>query len=188
MADTLKNEVVTKLRLHYLELKDRRADWTAHYGANHLAVVNLRNQMREIRSSILDELRRTAETYKSDYKFAQQREEAIQKGLQSLVSQSHVTDQAGIVLRELEGTAQTYSALRDIFLQRYMEAVQQQSFPITEARVITAATTPEHKSEPRTLLILAMAGIGHWCWGLGWVGCAICLTVYFAQVTRYLQR
>ena len=167
VADTLKSEVVTKLRLHYLELSGRRADWTAHYGANHLAVVNLGNQMREIRSSILDELRRTAETYKSDYKIAQQREEAIRKGLQSLVSQSHVSDQAGIVLRELEGTAQTDSALRDNFLQRYMEAVQQQSFPIAEARVITTAAPPEHKSEPRTLLILAMAGIGGIVLGIG---------------------
>jgi succinoglycan biosynthesis transport protein ExoP len=123
--------------------------------------------MREIRSSILDELRRIAETYKSDYKIAQQREEAIQKDLQSMVSRSQIAGEAGIILHDLEGTAQTYSALRDNFLQRYMESIQQQSFPITEARVITAATPPEHKSEPRTLFVLAMAGIGGIVLGLG---------------------
>ncbi len=45
----------------------------------------------------------------------------------------------------------------DNFLQRYMESVQQQSFPITEARVISAATAPLKKSYPKTLIILAVA-------------------------------
>ena len=38
-----------------------------------------------------------------------------------------------------------------------MESVQQQSFPITEARVISAATRPLGKSNPRTTLVLGLA-------------------------------
>ncbi|MGY4330313.1 capsular exopolysaccharide synthesis family protein [Bradyrhizobium sp. LB7.2] len=41
-----------------------------------------------------------------------------------------------------------------------MESVQQQSFPITEARVISAATTPLKKSSPKTLFILVIALFG----------------------------
>lgn len=48
VADTLKSEVVSKLRSQYLELAARELDWSGRYGADHLAVVNLRNQMREI--------------------------------------------------------------------------------------------------------------------------------------------
>ena len=66
VADTLKNEVITSLRSKYLELARREADWTPRYGAAHLAVVNVRNQMHEIQNSIRDELQRIAETYKSD--------------------------------------------------------------------------------------------------------------------------
>ena len=66
VADTLKNDVITKLRSQYLELARREADWVPRYGANHLAVVNVRNQMRELQNSIRDELQRIAETYKSD--------------------------------------------------------------------------------------------------------------------------
>jgi succinoglycan biosynthesis transport protein ExoP len=46
VADTLKNEVVSKLRSQYLDLAARESDWSSKYGREHIAVVNLRNQMR----------------------------------------------------------------------------------------------------------------------------------------------
>ena len=159
VTDTLKNDVITKLRSQYLELSAREADWAARYGVNHLAVVNLRNQMREIQNSIRNELQRIAETYKSDVEIAQQREESVQKQLDQAVSQSQVASQAQVALRELESNAQTYRALYDNFLQRYMEFVQQQSFPITDARVISAATRPLFKSHPESTLVLGLAAI-----------------------------
>jgi polysaccharide biosynthesis transport protein len=163
VGDTLKNDVITKLRSQYLELARREADWTVRYGPTHLAVVNVRNQMRELQNSIRDELQRIGETYKSDYEIAKQRETSVQKQLDEAVSQSQVTNKAQVELRELESNAQTYRALYDNFLQRYMESVQQQSFPITEARVISPASRPLSPSHPRTRLILmlaAMVGLG----------------------------
>ena len=120
--------MITKLRSQYLELAQRETDWSARYGANHLAVVNLRNQMNEIQSSIRGELQRIAETYKSDFEVAKQHEDSLQKQLSQTVSQSQVTNQAQVSLRELESNAASYQALYDNFLQRYMESVQQQSF------------------------------------------------------------
>ena len=157
VADTLKNEVISKLRSQYLELSRREADWAVRYGASHLAVVNLRNEMRELQNSIRNELQRIAETYKSDLEIAKQREVNTQAQLDQAVAQSQVTNQAQVALRELESNAQSYQALYDNFLQRYMESVQQQSFPITEARVISAASRPSTKSNPKTLVVLALA-------------------------------
>src|SRR6185437_5680898 len=48
-----------------------------------------------------------------------------------------------------------------------MESVQQQSFPISEARLISSASRPLHKSNPKTLLILAIAGLGGMALGFG---------------------
>lgn len=167
VAETLKNDVITKLRSQYLELAGREADWSNRYGRNHLAAVNLRNQMHEIRKSILDELKRIAETYKSDFEIAKAREEAVQKSLDAIVSVSQSTSQAQIVLRELESASQSYRALYDNFLQRYMESVQQQSFPITEARVITRASPPAAPSGPKALVVLVMAMGGGLVFGVG---------------------
>jgi polysaccharide biosynthesis transport protein len=160
VTDSLHDDVITRLRQQYLDISARESDWSARYGHDHLAAVNLRNQMAEIRKSIDDELRRIAETYKSDYEIAKSREDAVQKGLNNIISQSNDTNQAQITLRELDSTAQSYRAMADNFLQQYMMSVQQQSFPITESRLITQATPPLKKSHPKTLLVLAIAMAG----------------------------
>ena len=156
----MQNPVIVKLRQTYLDYAAKESDWSNRYGARHLAVVNLRNQMREIRRSIADELRRTAEGYKSDYEIAKGREEAAQKNLNDTIAVSNDTSQAQIVLKDLESNAQSARAMADNFLQLYMVSVQQQSFPITEARVITQASTPLAESSPKPLIVILAAVIG----------------------------
>ena len=167
MTDTLKNEVISKLRSQYLDLRAREADWSARYGRNHLAAIDLRNRMAEIRRNLMEELRRLAETYKSEVAIAQQRERSAAAELERAVARSQQTNQAQVTLRELESQAQSYRTLYDNFLQRYMEAIQQQSFPITEARVISAATRPLTRSHPQPLLVMLIAGFGGLALGIG---------------------
>ena len=167
VADTLKNDVVTKQRIQYFELAAREADWSRRYGRNHLAVVNVRNQMAEIRKSIVEELRRVAETYKSDFEIAEQMEEGLQRQLAVIVGRAQDASQAQIALRDLESSAHSYRALHDNFIQRYMEAVQHQSFPSIEARLISPASRPLKKSHPKTLLSLVAGALGGGLLGLG---------------------
>jgi polysaccharide biosynthesis transport protein len=160
VADTLRNDVIAKLRTQYLEHERRAAQWGARYGAGHLAVVSLREQMVELRHSIFEELKRTAESYKSDYAIAKAREESIQQSLDRMASQSHATDEARITLRNLEASAQTSRDLYDSFLQRHMQSVQQQSSPVSDSRLITHARPPLMPSWPRPFLIMALGSLG----------------------------
>jgi len=160
VSDALSNPIITKLRQQYLELVNREADWSKRFGGNHLAVVNLRNQIHEIRDSMFQELRRYAETYKSDHEIAKQRQESLEADLAQAISQSQETNKAQVTLSALESSARSFRTLHDSFLQRYTESVQQQSFPITEARVISRATRPAEKSRPKTMFVLALACIG----------------------------
>jgi succinoglycan biosynthesis transport protein ExoP len=156
----LGNQVITKLRSQYLDYSRKAAEYSAKYGSSHLSVANLHSQMREIRKVIFDELGRIAQTYQSDYEIAKAREGSISKSLADIVSVSQTANQAQVSLRELESSAHSYRALHDNFLQRNMESVQQQSFPITEARLITTATPPMAPSNPRTMLVLMVAAAG----------------------------
>jgi uncharacterized protein involved in exopolysaccharide biosynthesis/Mrp family chromosome partitioning ATPase len=64
-------------------------------------------------------------------------------------------------LLDLEAQAQSYRKLYESFLDRHIATDQQISFPSVNARVITRATPPQRKSEPKTLLVLAAgAAIG----------------------------
>ena len=157
VADTLKNDVVTRLRSQYLDLSSKAQDWAARYGKDHLAVVNLRNQMTEINAAILDEIKQIAGTYRSDFEVAKQHADEVQKAYDAAVLQTQENNQAKVVLNDLKSKARTYRELYENFLQRYMESVQQQSFPITEARLISPALRPLEKSNPKTLLTLAIS-------------------------------
>jgi succinoglycan biosynthesis transport protein ExoP len=160
VTDALKNDTIVKLRGQYVDIAAKATEWAQRYGSNHLAVIRLRSQMQEIRRNITDELSRIQQAYKSDYDIAIARERSIKNSLANVVSETQLSNQAQVQLRELDSNAQTYQAMYDNFLQAYMQATQQQSFPITEARLISAASRPLGKSKPKTLIVLGMAVAG----------------------------
>jgi polysaccharide biosynthesis transport protein len=162
-SDALSNPIINSLRQQYLEYARRESEWSARFGRDHLAVVNLRTRMVGVRASILDEVRRLAETSRSDFEVAKQRQQEIEKQLAFAVSASRTTNSAELTMRELETNAKGYRSLYESFLQRYMGSVQQESFPISEARVISPASPPQGKSKPKSALILALGILG----GLG---------------------
>jgi succinoglycan biosynthesis transport protein ExoP len=161
VSDTLTNPVITKLRDKYLDYTAREADYSAKYGSNHYATLNLRRQIRELRASILDELRRIAETYKSDLEIAKQHQDDLEKTFASAITQS------GGPLRELQGSADSYRALYDGLLQRYVQSVQELSSPTTEARLLTRASPPTSTTGSKAILIAALASIGGLMLGVG---------------------
>jgi polysaccharide biosynthesis transport protein len=160
VSDVLANPILTNLRQQYLDLARREAEYSARFGRDHQAVVNLRNRMRDLRKSTADELRRLSETFKSDYEVAKQRQVEIEKQLDEVRFQSQTADKAHVVLRELETNAKTYHNLYEGFLQRHMAGAQQESFPLPEARLISSASTPTSRDKPKFSLVLALALLG----------------------------
>ena len=157
VADTLKNEVITRIRQQYVDTQRREAEWSARYGGNHIAAVNLRSEMRQLEKAIEDELARIAKTYESDYEIARSREQALNVSLDQLYREVNTGRQAQVRLRELESSAISYRTLHDTFVQRYLQTVQQQSSPTTESRIVGRALPPKEKASPKTLLALAGA-------------------------------
>jgi succinoglycan biosynthesis transport protein ExoP len=168
VSETLHNEVITKLRQRYLTDREHVAEWTAKMGSTHVAVINMKNEMVELQNSIIDELQRIAQTYKSDYEIAKAREDSLRTSLGKLVKAAGTSGQAQVDLKELQAASETYHTIFENFLQKYTEAVQQQTFPISDAHVITVATPPLRKSWPKTTLIALLGlvvgvggGLGH---------------------------
>src|ERR1019366_8080204 len=101
------------LRNQYLDLAGRERIFSERYGANHLAVVNLRTQMVELRRSIADELNRIAQSYKSDYEIAKARVQTLETNLADLISNAQLTNRDLIGSRDLESTARVYHSIYD---------------------------------------------------------------------------
>src|SRR5262249_53333674 len=158
--DELGSPILTNLRQQYLDLSRRVTEYSAQYGRDHRAVVNLRDRLRDLRTSSFDELRRIAEIFKSDYAIARQRQAEIEKQLDQVISQSQTANKANVTLRELESTANSYHSLYESFLQRYMGGVQQESFPFAESRLISLASAGAAKVKPKPPLVFAVSLIG----------------------------
>jgi exopolysaccharide transport family protein len=159
VTDALSNPVITKLRQQFLDDQNKESEWSARYGSEHEAVKNLRSEMAALQRSIWDEITRIAESYKSELQIAKSQEAAIDKRMTDVFEQSAKTRQSQVHLSELETAANSYKGIYETFLSRFTQSVQQQSFPSTEARVVTAATPPLVRSSPKTTLTIALAAI-----------------------------
>jgi polysaccharide biosynthesis transport protein len=159
VTDALSNPVITKLRQQFLDDQNKESEWSTRYGSEHLAARNLRAEMAALQRAIWDEISRIAESYKSELQIAKSQEEAIDKRMIEVFQKSGATRQSQVRLRELETAANTYRGIYETFLSRFTQSVQQQSFPSTEARVVTVATPPGSPSSPKTALTIALATI-----------------------------
>jgi exopolysaccharide transport family protein len=160
VTDALNNPVITRLRQQFLDDQSKESEWSARYGSDHQAARNLRAEMAALQRAIWDEISRIAESYKSELQIAKSQEDSIDKRMIEVFQQSASTRQSQVRLRELETAANTYRNIYETFLSRFTQSVQQQSFPSTEARVVTPASAPRTPSSPKISLTLALATIG----------------------------
>ncbi len=154
VTDALDSSVINTLREKYLDSSKRESEISKRLGEGHVQAIRLRQEMAEYTRQMFDELRRIAESYESELQVALSRERQISEGLGRATDVSVTASETQVQLRELERGAETYKNLYQTFLQRYQEAVQQQSFPVTEARVISHAVPPQEASEPRAGVVL----------------------------------
>jgi len=157
VTDVLDNSISNDLRKKYLEASKLEAEISARLGPDHIQAVRLRSEMAEYQRLMFEELNRIAESYQSELQVAQTREKSLQDSVMQASSVTAAAGETQVQLRELERTADTYRNLYQTFLARFQEATQQQSFPITDARIITRAQVPTDPSAPKKPLILALA-------------------------------
>lgn len=157
VTDALDSSVINTLREKYLDASKREADISKRLGKDHIQAIRLRQEMGEYQRLMFDELGRIAESYQSELEVARSRERNITEGVSNATSVSVTANETQVQLRELERASETYKNLYQTFLTRYQEAIQGQSFPVTEARVISKAVPPSQPSSPKKVLVLALS-------------------------------
>ena len=115
--------------------------------------------MSEYQRLMFDELKRIAESYRSNMSIAMAREAGLNEKLEEAKARSTVANDDQVKLRELQRDAETYKNLVHAYQQRSQEAAQQATLPITEARIISEAVPALKPSSPKKGLSLAFAGL-----------------------------
>ena len=163
VSDALADGVVSKLREQSAELTQRESELEAKFGPNHDAVIRTKADLKGVEASLYAEILRISQTLQSNYEVALARQKSLEASFQEQLNQSTVTSRAMVQAKEYDRTANAYDALYTSLLQRYTDAVNQQSFPIATAQVISRAVKPGAPSSPRrfvTLILGLIAGAG----------------------------
>lgn len=154
VADSLNNQVINNLRGKFVEASKLESDISRRLGRDHIRAQQLRADMKEYQNLIFAELGRIAQSYQVEAQVAQERVTGLNEQLTAATHISLAANDAQVQLRELERESETYKKLYENFLQKYQESVQQQSFPVTEARIISPAVVADKPSKPKKPLVL----------------------------------
>ena len=113
--------------------------------------------MDEVGRAIRDEEQRIAGSYASEYQIAKARNSELAAAVAQLVGEVGTSSQAQVTMRELESAADALRNLYNSFLQKFNEinSVQTQTIPVRDARIVTRAAPPLHKTSKKSTVVLA---------------------------------
>jgi succinoglycan biosynthesis transport protein ExoP len=144
-------------------------------------------KLAEQRNAIWDAVHANSESVKTELEAARLREATIVRRIKEMAPEIEAAQQHLDKFSELDAKYRTFRQLHDALQNRYARVsqfVQQQSLPVTEARIVTEATPPLKKSSPKTTLILLLAAFAG---GMLGIGSAIGLE-YFDRTVRRAEQ
>jgi succinoglycan biosynthesis transport protein ExoP len=156
VSETLESPVINELRQKYLSASQLESEISSALGADGPQAVNVRRSMGDYTRMIFDELTRIAAAYRSDAEVARAKEDSLQQSVLTLASQAAEKNQAMVQLREMQRAADSYRGLYTSFLERQQQVQEGQSFPASEARIITPASPPSNPTYPKRTVVMAL--------------------------------
>ncbi|MFE1601537.1 GumC family protein [Methylobacterium sp. ID0610] len=162
VAEELRNPIIVGLLSRANDIRRRNAENINRYGPNHEAVKRGELELAEIQRAVDDELRRVLEALRSEAEITKSEEINLQAILKDLGNRVTAAQKARVELDLLEAAATSYTKLRDLFVQQYSAATQQETYPVNETLIQTRATPPLRPNSPalrQTLVGGSAAGL-----------------------------
>ena len=167
IGDVLVSPVITNLRTQAAEVARKEADLLSRYGDQHPLVINIRAERRDIQTGISTEVQRVVTNLRNEFEVARSREQSLADSLSSLQKVSGGNSEAVVRLKQLQRESESSRAVYESFLQRFKETGEQQTLPVADSRVISAAVPDQKPSFPRrgpvlglSMFVGLLAGLG----------------------------
>ncbi len=149
--------LIARLREQYAEVARREASLSSQLQPSHPDMVDVRSQMRSIKSHIAAELNRVATAAEGAYQVAAARQHDLTRQLEKAKQELAQQNAAQTRARELQ---QEVTASRERLknsLSQAKETQEQENMITPDARVISAPVTPTAPSKPTALFVLALS-------------------------------
>ncbi|EJN02160.1 exopolysaccharide transport family protein [Phyllobacterium sp. YR531] len=157
--EALRNPQITALRERLNTASTQLDELKGRYGDSGVAVQTAQQEIARLNREVREELVRIGQVYKSNVEAAERREQYVNDQLQATIQSGLSKGMARVQLGELESRANTYRQMYQSLMQQLISALQQESFPVGDSRMVSAAATPLGKTWPKGSLVIALASV-----------------------------
>ena len=160
--ETMNNPRIQKLQEDLGAATIKLNNLTGRYDADNPAIIAAQQEIDRIKGDMRKEFERIQAVYKVNLEVAQTREKLLSDELASLKDAGTDKNLARVELSEMESRATTYRRMYESILQQLIGALQKESFPLGNVRVVTEAAVPLAKSWLKSSFVLpftAMLGL-----------------------------
>lgn len=155
--DVLSSPIILRLKERETDLQRELSDLGTRYGAKHPKMIKITAELRDLRSTMTDEINKVVEGLSNEVAVARAKLAALQGGLGRLENDAIDINQQEIKLRELEREATSKRELHQTFLIRYRETSARQEMIEPVARIVSYAEPPRQPAFPKRTKTLAIA-------------------------------
>ena len=152
-----------RLREKEADLDTQLALLTTQFGSGYTKVVELNNQLKQVRTQIAAEQKKLKERLSNDYLVALQREKLLASAFDQQKQEANKLNESGIEFLVLKRDAESNRQLYDNLLQRLKEAGVSAGLRSSNIRVVDIARTPTSPiapNIPRNLMLGLLLGLG----------------------------
>ncbi|AYG69896.1 MULTISPECIES: Wzz/FepE/Etk N-terminal domain-containing protein [unclassified Rhizobium] len=160
--ETMNNPRIQKLQEDLGVATTKLNNLRSRYDADNPAVIAAQQEIDRVKGDMRKEFERIQSVYRANLDVAKTRERLLSDELTSLKDAGTDKNLARVELSEMESRATTYRRMYESILQQLIGALQKESFPLGNVRVVTAAAVPLSKTWPKSSFVLpftAMLGL-----------------------------
>lgn len=157
VPEALNSPVIQKLRSDYADFANREQDLKPRVSPDHYSMAQVKASLALTQRLILDEVRRIRASTENEVKVGQSRVETLEAQMQHVADAAKATKERMVKAAELDREAAAVRDLYQSFMSRFQLTEQEQSYPVSEARIVNQAQPPIKQSRKRSL-ILALGG------------------------------
>ena len=160
--ETINNPRIQKLQEDLGVATTKLNNLISRYDADNPAVIAAQQEIDRQKNEMRKEFARIQAVYSANLEVAKTREGLLGDELTSLKETGTDKNLARVELSEMESRATTYRRMYESILQQLIGAMQKESFPLGNVRVVTAAAAPLTKAWPKSSFVIpfsAMLGL-----------------------------
>lgn len=158
-SQVLTSPLIQRLREQETTVLRKVAELSSTYGDRHPVMINAKEELKDLRSKIQEEVQRIVASLKNDLDVVASRENTLAANLKKLEREAATLNEAEIQLRELTRQASSSRSLYEEVLRRFKETSAQEDLQEPDARIISQADAPVSPSYPKRGAIVSVAAL-----------------------------